>query len=192
MSQQFTINNKNNSRAQSVAAGLSFGNGCLTTCVPANITVAGCGPSYGFGFDRPDRTPERIAKAQAFHAQLAARRKDATRCPRCGNARGAEFRTCDRCREKVRKLKLRAKGVAVLKGGEYLPADLAAMVLQMRREMDRMQARFKLWQKAANYRRNLHYRTNSMRKKYFKPVAREDAMDYLAQTNHAFENTETP
>ena len=142
----------------------------------------------GFGNDRPNRTPERIAKAQAFHALVMERRKDQSRCPRCGHPRGEKYRTCDRCREKIRKAKLRAKGIAVVKGGEYSNADLAAMVLQMRREMDRMHARFKLWQKAAHYRRNLHYRTNTMRKKYHKPVSHAEAMDYLAETNHAYES----
>ena len=145
----------------------------------------------GFGHDRPDRTPERIAKAQAFHALILERRKDKSRCPRCGHPRGEKYRTCDRCREKIRKAKLRAKGIAVVKGGEYSNADLAAMVLQMRREMDRMQARFKLWQKAAHYRRNLHYRTNTMRKKYHKPVSHAEAMDYLADSNHAYQNDDT-
>jgi len=145
----------------------------------------------GFGYDRPDRTPERIAKAQAFHALVLERRKDKSRCLRCGHPRGEKYRMCDRCREKIRKAKLRAKGIAVVKGGEYSNADLAAMVLQMRREMDRMQARFKLWQKAADYRRNLHYRTNTMRKKYLKTVSHAEAMDYLAETNHAYENDET-
>ena len=64
---------------------------------------------------------------------------------------------------------------------------VVAMVKQMRREMDRMQQRFKQWQKAADYRRNLHYRTNAMRRKYLKPVGRAEAMDYLANTNHAYE-----
>ena len=183
MSKQTTINNNNN-RVPS-AAGMSL-NGCVTTCVPANITVSGGGHFRGFGYDRADRTPERIAKAQAFHAAVLERRKDKSLCPRCGHPRGEKYRTCDRCREKIRKAKLRAKGIAVVKGGEYSNADLAAMVLQMRREMDRMQARFKLWQKAAYYRRNLHYRTNTMRKKYLKPVGHAEAMDYLAETNHAY------
>lgn len=75
----------------------------------------------------------------------------------------------------------------MVKGGEYSNADLAAMVIQMRREMDKMQQRFKLWQKAAHYRRNLHYRTNTMRKKYLKTVSNAEAMDYLSKTNHAYE-----
>ena len=172
-----------------VAAGLSFENE-VTTRVPANITVKAVGHSRGFGYDRADRTPERIAKARAFHAAVMERRKDLARCPRCGHPRGTEYRTCDRCREKIRKLKLRAKGSAVMNGGVYPIDALAAMVLQMRREMDRMQARFKLWQKAANYRRNLHYRTNTMRKKYLKTFSHEETMDYLAATNHAYAETE--
>ena len=158
---------------------------------PATNKAGGGKALKGFGYDRPDRTPERIAKAQAFHALVLERRKDKSRCPRCGHPRGEKYRTCDRCREKIRKAKLRAKGIAVVKGGEYSNAGLAAMVLQMRREMDRMQARFKLWQKAADYRRNLHYRTNTMRKKYLKTVSHAEAMDYLAETNHAYENDET-
>lgn len=118
-------------------------------------------------------------------------RKDPTRCPRCGGERGKEYRNCDNCREKIRKAKLKAKGYAVTKRGEYSVAELAGMVIQMRREMDKMQQRFKLWQKAADYRRNLHYRTNTMRKKYLKNVSHDEAMDYLADTNHAYENDET-
>lgn len=182
--------NNNNNRVLS-AAGLSLKDGCVTTRVPANITVNGGGHSRGFGYDRADRTPERIAKAQAFHAAVLERRKDKSRCPRCGHPRGEKYRTCDRCRDKIRKAKLRAKGIAVVKGGEYSNADLAAMVLQMRREMDRMQARFKLWQKAADYRRNLRYRTITMRKKYLKTVGHAEAMDYLADTNHAYASDET-
>ena len=167
-------------------AGNVLMEGGVTTRVLQNITVSGGGQSRGFGYDRPDRTPERIAKAQAFHALVLERRKDKSRCPRCGHPRGEKYRTCDRCREKIRKAKLRAKGIAVMKGGEYSNADLAAMVPQMRREMDRMQARFKLWQKAADYRRNLKYRTNTMRKKYLKTVGHAEALDYLAGTNHAY------
>ena len=147
------------------------------------------GPERGstFGYDRPDRSPERIAKAQAFHALVLERRKDKTRCPRCGHPRGEKYRTCDRCREKIRKAKLRAKGITVMKNGEYSVADLAAMVLQVRREMSAMQVRFKTWQKAAYYRRDLRYRTNTMRKKYHNPVSHAVAMDYLEKTNHAYE-----
>ncbi len=176
---------KTNTRALQSAAGLSLGSG-EPTCAP-RTAGAGAGQFRGFGFDRPDRTPERIAKAQAFQAMVVERRKDKTLCPRCGGPRGDKYRTCDRCRDKVRKAKLRARGVAVVKGGEYSNADLAGMVIQMRREMDRMQARFKLWQKASDYRRNLHYRTNTMRKKYHKPVSHAEAMDYLAGSNHAYE-----
>ena len=61
------------------------------------------------------------------------------------------------------------------------------MVVQMRREMDRFHVRFKLWQKAVSYRKSLRYRTNAIRRKYFKPVANDDAMDYLRQTNHNYE-----
>jgi hypothetical protein len=185
---QQTINNKTIC-AQS-AAGRSTGNGCVTTRVPANITVHGGGQSRGFGYDRPDRSPERIAKAQAFHDRVQALRKDKTRCDRCGGPRGEKFRKCDKCRARIKAAKLRNKGYAVLKGGEYSIADLAGMVIQMRREMDKMQARFKLWQKAADYRRNLHYRTNTMRKKYLKTVSEPEALDYLQQTNHAYEETE--
>ena len=176
----------NNTRANHAAAGLSLEGGALTHALSPNGN--GVGNSRGFGYDRPDRTPERIAKAQAFHAMIQERRKDKTRCPRCGAPRGEKYRTCDRCREKVRKAKLRAKGIAVVKGGEYSNADLAAMVIQMRREMDKMQQRFKIWQKAAEYRRNLHYRTNTMRKKYLKTVSQAEALDYLAETNHAYES----
>lgn len=182
---QTTINN-NNFRARTAAAGLSLEDGCVTTRVPASITVFAGGKSRGFGYDRPDRTPERIAKAQAFHAAVLERRKDKSRCPRCGRARGEKYRTCDQCRGRIRKAKLRARGIAVVKGGEYSNTDLAAMVLQMRREMDKLQVRFKLWQKAAQYRRNLHYRTNAMRKKYLKTFSHAEAMDYLGETNHAF------
>jgi len=185
MSKPITINNNNLLRAIS-ATGLSIEDGDELTRVPANIAVLGGGKSRGFGFDRPDRTPERIAKAQAFHAAVMERRKDKSRCPRCGHPRGEKYRTCDRCREKIRKAKLRAKGIAAVKGGEYSNADLAGMVIQMRLEMDKMQARFKLWQKAANYRRNLHYRTNTIRKKYLKTVSHDEAMDYLADSNHAY------
>ncbi len=184
MCQQTTINN-NISRAIG-PAGLSLESGCVTTCVPVNITANRGGHFRGFGYDRTDRTPERIAKAQAFQAMVQERRKDKTKCSRCGGPRGEKHRTCDRCREKIRKAKLRAKGIAVVNGGEYSNAELAGMVIQMRREMDRMQARFKLWQKAAHYRRNLHYRTNTIRKKYYKPVNRSVAMDYLSNTSHAY------
>lgn len=182
-----TINT--NTRAASTATGPRV-NGDALLARPATSQSAGGGAFKGFGYDRENRSPERIAKAQAFQAMLAARRADPTRCPRCGGPRGEEFRTCDKCRGKVRTAKLRAKGYAVLKGGEYSVADLAGMVIQMRREMDRMQARFKLWQKAAEYRRNLHYRTNTMRKKYLRQFTPAQIADYLAQTNHAHDHSE--
>lgn len=186
MSKNLTTINNINSRAIQPAGCLE--DGCVTTRVPANITVYGGGHSRGFGYDRPDRTPERIAKAQAFHAAVMERRKDKSRCPRCGRERGKEYRNCDRCREKIRMAKLRAKGIAVVKGGEYSNADLAAMVIQMRREMDKMHLRFKLWQKAVEYRKTLKYRTNRLRRKYFKPVDKAVADDYLRSTK----TTHTP
>jgi hypothetical protein len=174
----------NNTRAHSAAAGSFLESGALTHAPCA--TGFGVGNFRGIGFDRPDRTPERIAKAQSFFANLQQLRQDKTRCPRCGRPRGEKHRTCDRCREKVRTAKLRAKGYAVTGRGEFSMADLAAMVVQMRRELDKMQARFKLWQKAAHYRSTLHYRTNTLRKKYLKTVSHAEAMDYLAATNHAY------
>lgn len=176
----------NNHRVSSAPPGLCNGSGVLTSR-PENSSASGVGPSRGFGHDRPDRSPQRIAKAQAFHALIQERRKDKTRCGRCGGPRGQQFRNCDTCREKLRRAKLRSKGWAVLPNGEYTVAELAGMVLQVRREMDAMQKRFKLWQKAADYRRNLHYRTNRLRRKYHQPVPESEAMDYLAGTNHAYD-----
>lgn len=186
MSKKLTTINNNNLRAIS-AAGLSLEDGCVTTRVPANITVNGGGHSRGFGYDRADRTPERIAKAQAFHARLKLARQNPANCCRCGKPRDGKTRQCSKC------LKYQAKyrGKLVDKDAKLTGSVVVAMVKQMRREMDRMQARFKLWQKAADYRRNLHYRTNTMRKKYHKPVSHAQAMDYLADSNHAYENDET-
>lgn len=182
--EKLTTINKTNSRASVAAGGLSTEVVALTRA--PRITGVGGGKSRGFGYDRAERSPERIAKAQAFAERIKAQRADKSRCPRCGCPRGEQFRTCENCRAKIRRAKLRREGVAVLKGGEYSNADLAAMVLQMRREMDRMQTRFKTWQKAAHYRATLRWRTNKMRRKNFRPVSEAEAMDYLRETNHAY------
>ena len=158
---------------------------------PAN--KADAGKLSWVGSDR-ERTPERIAKAVSFFERQIELRKDKSRCSRCGGPRGQVYRTCDKCRESISRCKLKAKGVAVVKGGEYSVEQLAGMVIQIRREMDKMQARFKLWQRAAYYRRNLHYRTNTIRKKYARRFVEDitpaQAMDYLKQTNHSYEETE--
>jgi predicted amidophosphoribosyltransferase len=136
-----------------------------------------------FGFDRPDRTPARIAKAQAFWQSLNERRKNPANCCRCGKPRDGKTRQCSKC------LKYQAKyrGKLVDKDAKLTGSVVVAMVKQMRKEMDMMQARFKLWQKAVKYRAALKYRTNAMRKKYLPQVSPEQALDYLAETNHAYE-----
>jgi len=153
---------------------------------PQTSQSFGSGQSRGFGFDRADRTPERIAKAQAFWQTLQARRKNPANCCRCGKPRDGKTRQCSKC------LKYQAKyrGKKFGDDEKITAAMVVAMVKQVRKEMDRMQARFKQWQKAADYRRNLHYRTNTMRKKYLKTVSHAKAMDYLADTNHAYENAD--
>ena len=178
-----TINNK--PFAQRSAAGLSIEKVDGLTRLP-NITVSGGGQFRGFGFDRSDRTPEHIAKAQAYWQTLQARRKNPANCCRCGKPRDGKTRQCSKC------LKYQAKyrGKKFGDDEKITAAMVVAMVKQVRKEMDRMQARFKQWQKAADYRRNLHYRTNAMRKKYLKTVSHEEAMDYLAETNHAYENAD--
>ena len=185
MSKTLTTINNNNLRAIG-AAELSLEDGCVTTRVPENMTVNGGGHSRGFGYDRPDRTPERIAKAQAFHARLKLARQNPANCCRCGKPRDSKTRQCSKC------LKYQAKyrGKLVDKDAKLTGFVVVAMVKQMRREMDKMQQRFKLWQKAADYRRNLHYRTNTMRKKYHKPVSHAEAMDYLADSNHAYDGND--
>ena len=107
-------------------------------------------------------------KLDYFTARMALR-NDPDKCPRCCKSRGEKFRTCDKCRERVRRAKLKQRGVVFAKGGLTLES-MAGMVIQMRREMDKMQTRFKLWQRAIDYRRSLKYRTNTMRKKYLKPA----------------------
>ena len=169
---QSTITN-NNSRATS-AAGLSLENGCMTTRVPANITVSGGGNFHG------EQTPARLAKSKAFHALQNERRRDPANCCRCGKPRDGEPKQCVQCRAYQARYRS-ARFEAKLTGSQ-----LVAMVKQVRREMDKMQTRFKLWQKAANYRRNIHYRTNAMRRKYFKAVGKNEAVDYLSETNHAY------
>ncbi len=179
--------NNNQLRAQSAAGTTLEGDG-LTRAPRTAGPAAGPFPqARGFGHDRPGRSPERIARAQAFAERLKLARKDPANCPRCGRARGVEFRTCEKCRKKIRLQKLRAKGCAVVKDDAFSLADLASMVLQMRREMDRMQVRFKQWQKAAHYRATLKWRTDKMRRKYAPQVPEMVALDYLSETNHAYE-----
>jgi hypothetical protein len=210
MSKTMTTINNNNSRASS-AAGLSFENGCVTTRVPANMPLNGGGKfTLGgekssdkelaacgmFGNSLPaarppgvshyDRTPERIAKAQAFHARLKLARQNPANCCRCGKPRDGQMKQCSKCRAYQAKY----RGKLVDKDAKLTGSVVVAMVKQMRREMDKMQIRFRLWQRAADYRRNLNYRTNTMRKKYYKAVSHAEAMDYLTKTNHAFERNE--
>ena len=181
MSNKPTTINKNNLRAIS-ATGMSFEDGCVTTRVPANMTVDG-GGHFQHEKKTRIRTPEHRAKAEAYWANLKANRQKPGHCVRCGKPHQAATRQCSKC------LSYQAKyrGKLVDKDVKLTGSVVVAMVKQMRREMDKMQQRFKLWQKAAHYRRNLHYRTNTMRKKYLNSVSKEDAMDYLQQTNHAYE-----
>jgi hypothetical protein len=184
VNKSLTINQNKLFARQADAAGTVCGCG-VTTSVPAIAAGLGGGKfkSKGFGYDRADRTPERIAKAQAFHARQNLARQNPANCCRCGKPRDGKTRQCSKC------LKYQAKyrGKMVDKDAKLTGSVVVAMVKQVRREMTAMQARFKLWQKAANYRRNLHYRTNTMRKKYLKTASRDQAMDYLADTNHAYE-----
>lgn len=175
--QPITIN-INNSRAHQ-PAGLSLKNGRVITCVPANGTVNGGGPFRG------EQAPARIAKSKAFHALKAALRSDPANCCRCGKPRDGEPKQCTECREYQARYRA-GRFEARLTGSQVV-----AMVKQMRRELDKMQVRFKQWQKAAEYRRNLHYRTNTMRKKYLRQFSPAQVRDYLAQTNHAHANHES-
>ena len=180
---QQTININNQRVQPSAATGLSTGDGRVT-CAPANTTVNGGGPFRGFGNDRERSSPERIAKAQAFWHRLQERRKDPANCCRCGKPRTSEKRQCAKC------LAYQAKyrGKLVDKDVKLTGSVVVAMVKQMRREMNLMQTRFKQWQKAANYRRDLRYRTNTMRKKYLKQFSPAQVRDYLAETNHVYES----
>lgn len=140
--------------------------------------------------DRPNRSPEALAKRLRFFEARIAARKDPANCGKCGKPRDREGRMCVRCLNTQRRRVARNKGHALIAGDAYTVEKLAGMVLQMRKEMDKLQVRFKLWQKAANYRRNLHYRTNTLRKKYFKQFSRNEALDYLSGSNHAYEPKE--
>ena len=186
MSNKQTINKNNSKRAISAATEMSLGNGRDTTCVPANITVCGGGPFDWVGKDRLTRSPENIAKRVAFFQHRSAQRKN----PKCGKPRDRDGKMCQRCIETQRRRVARNSGRAYLKGEIISNEKLAGMVLQMRREMDKMQTRFKVWQKAVNYRQSIKYRTNAIRKKYLNPISHAQAMDYLKDTNHAFANDE--
>lgn len=173
-----TINNL--TRAPRPAGLLENGDALLAR--PASSQSAGGGPFKGFGNDREHSSPERIAKAQAYWQQLQARRKDPANCRRCGKPRTGNAKQCQKCLD----YQARYRGRVV---DDHLTAkQVLAAVNQMRRELDKMHVRFRAWQKAAEYRRNLHYRTNAMRKKYFKQLSAPETADYLAQTNHAYEN----
>lgn len=128
------------------------------------------------------RSAAHRAKAEAFWSALAERRKQPGNCCRCGKPHDGQTRQCRKCLDYQAKY----RGRLPAKTEKLTAGMIVAMVIQMRREMDRMQTRFKQWQKAADYRRNLHYRTNTMRKKYLKTVSPAEAMDYLADTNHAY------
>jgi len=171
-------------------AGNVLMEGGVTTRVPANMTVLGGGKLSFVGRDRPNRSPQDMVKRINFFEQRMAARKDPANCGKCGKPRDREGRMCIRCLNTQRRRIAKSKGHALAAGESYSVEKLAGMVLQMRREMDKMHVRFKLWQKSANYRRNLHYRTNTMRKKYLKTVSHAEAMDYLAETNHAYENAD--
>lgn len=136
--------------------------------------------------DRPGRSPEDIAKRIAFFEARLAAKKDPANCPKCGKPRDRNGKMCARCIETQRRRVAKHRGIPPA-GSTYSPAQLTRVVAQVRREMDRMQSRFKLWQKSADYRRNLHYRTNALRKRYHNPVSNDQALDYLSQTNHAYE-----
>jgi len=142
------------------------------------MTVNGGGPLLG------EQSPARVAKSRAFHALKAALRSDPANCCRCGKPRDGQPRQCAKCRAYQARYRA-GKFESKLTGPQ-----LVAMVKQMRRELDKMQVRFKQWQKAADYRRNLHYRTNTMRKKYLKQFIPAQVADYLSKTNHAFAEAE--
>jgi hypothetical protein len=178
-----TINNKPIARNQ-CCGRLSIEDGDGTTRVPANIAGLGGGKSRGFGFDRADRTPERIAKAQAFWVKRQQDRKNPANCQRCGKPLDTDKKSCQKCLDYQAKY----RGKKSDKNEKLTAGQVVAMVKQMRREMDKMQTRFKVWQKAVNYRASLKYRTNALRKKYHKPVSHAEAMDYLADSNHAYQN----
>jgi hypothetical protein len=160
-----------------------------TTRVPASNpskTSGGKNLAWVVG-DRPSRTPEEVAKRLAFfEARLAARRNPAN-CPKCGKLRDLAGKMCQRCIATQRKRVARERG-NLPANHVYSPAQLTKVVAQVRREMTAMQTRFKLWQKAVNYKRSLKYRTDTIRRKYFSPVSADVAADYLAKTNHAYAN----
>lgn len=128
--------------------------------------------------------PIRVARNAAFVAKMTALRANPRNCGRCGKPRDGERKQCARCLNRQ----------AMYRGQKFeermTSAGLLAVVKQLRREMDKLQVRFKLWQKAVDYRKSLKYRTNAMRKKHLKTVGHAEAMDYLAETNHAYAETQ--
>ena len=78
------------------------------------------------------RNPEHRAKAEAFWAGLAERRKLLGHCCRCGKEHAGKFRQCDPCRKRVAALKLKRKA-----NGMTL-AVCVSMVQQCRREVTKL------------------------------------------------------
>lgn len=89
--------------------------------------------------------------------------------------------------EYQRRYKLRL----LVKRQEYSPAECVAMVKQCRREVSKLREIIKKMQAAQRYKYNREWKEKQMRRKYLKPVSHAEAMDYLADTNHAYENDET-
>lgn len=185
--QTLTINKQ---ARESATTGCSSEDGCGLTRFPANDMGISGGQYQWIGNDRPGRSPEDVQRRINFFEARIAARKDPANCGKCGKPRDREGRMCVRCLNTQRRRVAKEKGRAVIEGGAYSVDQLAGMVLQMRREMDKIQTRFKLWQKAVGYRKALKYRTNAILRKYFSPVTKAEAMDYLSQTNHAYENEE--
>lgn len=141
--------------------------------------------------DRPTRSPEALARRVDFFESRIAARKNPANCGKCGKSRDRAGRMCERCLNTQRRRVALGQGKAFLKGDTFTATQLAGMVLQMRREMDKIQVRFKLWNKAAKYSATLKARTNAMRRKYQpEEISKAQAMEYLSTTNHAYEPNE--
>jgi hypothetical protein len=127
-----------------------------------------------------------LSNARAFFAALAEKRKQPENCGRCGKPNANGKRRCDRCREYHARYKLRQKA----KEKSWTVEECVGIVKQCRREVSKLREIIKKMQAVSRYKYNREYKRKSMLRKYMPEIQHEVAMDYLQQTNHAFEKDE--
>lgn len=129
------------------------------------------------------------AQARAYHAKIAALRKQPGNCGRCGKPNTNGHKRCDRCRAYEKQYKTAKR----LQGVDVTPLTVAQLVRRVQ-TLEMAVARLELWREYKGHLvRKVTRKSAAIQQERRKAAARLDAMpriteQELATMNHAYDN----